>query len=157
MKNSPSSVGSPNSSLSPVSPPIHFFEYLERVRYSETDQMGVAHNKSYFEWFELGRTEFCRQAGLPYRDIEAQGIYLVVAEAHCRYRKPLHYDDPFLIRVGLSEASARKIVFGYEILAAGSGILLATGHTVHVPTNRRAEVCSLPPDLLSRIKAAGKL
>jgi len=59
--------------------------------------------------------------------------------------------------VGLSEASARKIIFTYEILKAGNRTLMATGHTVHVPTNRRAEVCSLPQDLLSRIKAAGKL
>jgi len=119
--------------------------------------MGVAHNKSYFEWFELGRTEFCRQAGLPYRDIEARGIYLVVAEATCRYRKPLRYDDAFFIRVGLSLASPRKVVFTYEIRATGGKPLAATGHTVHVPTNRQAEVCSLPEDILSRLRAAGRL
>jgi acyl-CoA thioester hydrolase len=119
--------------------------------------MGVAHNKSFFEWFELGRTEFCRKAGLPYRDIEARGFFLVVAEAFCRYRKPLHYDEEFIIRVGLSEASARKVIFSYELRAAKDGLLVATGHTVHVATNRQAEVCSLPEDILAKIKAAGRL
>jgi acyl-CoA thioester hydrolase len=119
--------------------------------------MGVAHNKSYFEWFELGRTEFCRKSGLPYRDIEAQGIFLVVAEAYCRYRKPLRYDDLFIISVGLSEVSPRKIVFSYELRAVEGGQLIAAGHTVHVPTNRLAEVCSLPEEILSRIKSAGRL
>jgi acyl-CoA thioester hydrolase len=60
-----------------MGPPV---ETEERVRYSETDQMGVAHNKSYFEWFEIGRTEFCRRKGIPYREIEAQGFYLVVVD-----------------------------------------------------------------------------
>jgi len=113
--------------------------------------MGVAHNKSYFEWFELGRTEFCRSRGLPYRDIEARGFYLVVAEALCRYLKPLRYDDEFVIRVALAEATGRKIVFLYE-LAAAEGGLVATGRTVHVPVNKRAEVCALPEDILAKIK-----
>ncbi|HEX9903174.1 MAG TPA: thioesterase family protein [Acidobacteriota bacterium] len=157
MKNSPSSAGSPNNIFPSFPLPLHYLEFRERVRYSETDQMGVAHNKSYFEWFELGRTEFCRKSGLSYRDIEAQGIFLVVAEAYCRYRKPLRYDDTFIIRVGLSEASARKIVFSYELRAVEGGLVIATGHTLHLPTNRRAEVCSLPEDILAKIKAAGHL
>ena len=148
MKSSPSSASSPNNS--PDSAP-RFLEFRERVRYSETDRMGVAHNKSYFEWFELGRTEFCRSRGLPYSDIEARGFYLVVAEALCRYLKPLRYDDEFVIRVALSEATGRKIVFLYE-LAAAEGGLVATGRTVHVPVNKRAEVCSLPEEILAKIK-----
>jgi len=91
-------------------------ETEERVRYSETDQMGVAHNKSYFEWFEIGRTEFCRKRGIPYREIEARGFYLVVVEAFCKYRKPLRYDQAILIRVTLREATPKKVVFDYEIL-----------------------------------------
>ncbi|OGD26403.1 MAG: hypothetical protein A2Y56_12285 [Candidatus Aminicenantes bacterium RBG_13_63_10] len=114
--------------------------------------MGVAHNKSYFEWFELGRTEFCRSRGLPYRDIEARGCYLVVAEALCRYIKPLRYDEEFIIRIALAEAGLRKVVFSYELRSVPGGALVAVGRTVHVSVNRRAEVCALPDDILAKIK-----
>lgn len=126
-------------------------ETEERVRYSETDQMGVAHNKSYFEWFELGRTEFCRKKGIPYKEIEAQGFYLVVVEAFCQYRKPLRYDQRFLIRVTLREATSKKVTFDYEILAQPDRFLVASGYTVHIATNVRGEVCALPGPVLERI------
>ncbi len=129
-------------------------EIEARVRYSETDQMGVAHNKNYFEWFEIGRTEFCRQRGVPYKDIEARGYYLVVVEAFCRYRKPLRYDQVFVIRVSLREAAAKKVVFDYELLTRKERKLIASGHTVHIVTNARAEVSALPEDLLKKISAA---
>lgn len=89
----------------------NFIEVEERVRYSETDQMGVAHNKNYFEWFEIGRTEYCNQKNIPYKNIEARGYYLVVVEAYCKYKKPLRYDEKFIIRVSLEEITAKKVVF----------------------------------------------
>lgn len=122
-----------------------------RVRYSETDQMGVAHNKSYFEWFELGRTEFCRQRGVTYQEIEAQGYYLVVVEAFCRYRRPLRYDQPFIIRVTLRESTPKKFVFDYEILTKQERTLAAEGYTVHIVTNRGSEVTPLPDPLRAQI------
>jgi len=128
-------------------------ETEERVRYSETDQMGVAHNKSYFEWFEIGRTEFCRSKGIPYKEIEAKGFYLVVAEAFCKYRKPLHYDQPFIIRVSLREAASKKVVFDYEILTKEDRRLVASGYTVHIATNARGEVSPLPAAVLEKISA----
>jgi len=112
--------------------------------------MGVAHNKAYFEWFEIARTEFCRRRGLPYRDIEKRGFYLVVAEAFCRYKKPLHYDDSFLVRVNLREMTPKKFIFGYEILRKEDRRLIASGYTVHIVTNAKAEVCPLPDDLLKQ-------
>lgn len=133
-----------------MGPPV---EIEERVRYSETDQMGVAHNKSYFEWFEIGRTEFCRRKGIPYREIEAQGFYLVVVEAFCKYRKPLRYDQTFIIRVTLREATSKKVVFDYEILTKEDRNLLASGYTVHIATNARGEVSPLPTPVLDRISA----
>jgi acyl-CoA thioester hydrolase len=126
-------------------------EFEERVRYSETDQMGVAHNKSYFEWFELGRTEFCRQRGVTYQEIEAQGFYLVVVEAHCRYRRPLRYDQAFVIRVKLRESTPKKFVFDYELLTKEERTLVAEGYTVHIVTNGRSEVTPLPDPLRARI------
>jgi len=130
-----------------------FVEVEEKVRYSETDQMGVAHNKSYFEWFEIGRTEFCHQKNIPYKEIEARGYYLVVAEAFCRYKKPLHYDDKFLIRVFLEEATPKKFVFSYELLTPGDKKTIALGYTVHIVTDKNADVCSLPEDMLNQIKS----
>jgi len=134
-----------------MGPPV---ETEERVRYSETDQMGVAHNKSYFEWFEIGRTEFCRRKGIPYREIEVQGFYLVVVEAFCKYRKPLRYDQTFIIRVTLREATSKKVVFDYEILTQEDRNLLASGYTIHIATNARGEVSPLPTPVLDRISAA---
>jgi len=116
--------------------------------------MGVAHNKSYFEWFELGRTEFCRLRGLPYKDIEAQGFYLVVVEAFCRYRKPLRYDQLFLIRTTLREATAKKVVFDYEIMSQDQRGLIASGYTVHIATNAEGEVRFLPESILRRISGS---
>jgi len=133
-----------------MGPPV---ETEERVRYSETDQMGVAHNKSYFEWFEIGRTEFCRGKGIPYREIEAQGFYLVVVEAFCKYRKPLRYDQTFIIRVTLREATPKKVVFDYEILTKGDRHLVASGYTVHIATDARGEVSLLPKLVLDKISA----
>jgi acyl-CoA thioester hydrolase len=128
-------------------------ETEERVRYSETDQMGVAHNKSYFEWFEIGRTEFCRRKGIPYKEIEAQGLYLVVVEAFCRYRKPLRYDQAFIIQASLREATPKKVVFDYEILTREGRHLVASGYTIHIATNVRGEVSSLPASILDKISA----
>jgi len=126
-------------------------EFEERVRYSETDQMGVAHNKSYFEWFELGRTEFCRQRGVTYQEIEAQGFYLVVVEAFCRYRRPLRYDQAFIIRVTLRESTPKKYVFDYELLTKEERTLVAEGHTTHIVTNRLSEVTPLPDTIRAKI------
>ncbi len=113
--------------------------------------MGVAHNTSHFGWFELGRTEFCRSRGLPYRQIEERGIFLVVAEASCRYLKPLRYDEEFLIGVALEEISPKKVCFLYELRSLPERKLLATGRSVHVPVNRQAEVVPLPDDILKAI------
>jgi acyl-CoA thioester hydrolase len=114
--------------------------------------MGVAHNKIYFEWFEIGRTEYCRRKNIPYKNIEEEGFYLVVAEAFCRYKRPLRYDEPFLIRVFLEEITPKKMIFAYELVTKKEQKLIATGHTVHVATNAKAEVRSLPQKILDKLK-----
>jgi len=152
MTKSPNSVSSSyKTHLSSEDKP--WIEIQERVRYSETDKMGVAHNKNYLEWFELGRTEFCRQKGIPYKQIEQKGYYLVVGEAFCRYRKPLRYDEEFIIRIVLEQVAPKKVVFKYALLTKEERKIVASGYTVHVVTNARAEVCSLPPEILEKIKA----
>jgi acyl-CoA thioester hydrolase len=152
MTKSPNSVSLSNKThLSSEDKP--WIEIQERVRYSETDRMGVAHNKNYLEWFEIGRTEFCRQRGIPYRQIEQKGYYLVVAEAFCRYKKPLRYDEEFIIRTVLEQVVPKKVIFKYVLLTKEERKIVASGYTVHVVTNARAEVCSLPPEILEKIKA----
>ncbi len=131
----------------------NFIEFEEKVRYSETDQMGVAHNKNYFEWFEIGRTEYCRQKNIPYKDIEAQGFYLVVVEAFCKYKKPLRYDQKFLIRVFLENITPKKVEFAYELVTKEEKKLIASGHTVHIVTNSQAKTCSLPPHIINSLKS----
>jgi len=130
-----------------------YIEFEVRVRYSEIDRMGVAHNKSYFEWFEIGRTEFCRQKNIPYKSIEEQGYYLVVVEAFCKYKRPLRYDDKFLIRVFLKEVTPKKVVFAYELVTRKEKKSIASGYTVHLSTNAKAEVSSLPREILNKLKS----
>ncbi len=153
MKSSRSSDGWPNSP-SPAPPPRLSLVAEERVRYAETDQMGVAHHRHHFVWFEQGRTEFARRNGFPYLEIESRGLRLVVVEATCRYRRPFVYDDVVLIHVGLREASARKLVFDYRLVRQADGELAATGQTVHIVTDAQGRTSSLPQDILGPIQAA---
>jgi len=113
----------------------------------------VAHNKNYFEWFEIGRTEYCRQKNIPYKSIEDQGIFLVVVESYCQYKRPLRYDERISIQVTLREVLIKKIVFEYEILSLDTNRIAAHGRTVHVPTNADARVIRLPDELLQKLKS----
>lgn len=124
---------------------IHSHETRVRVRYAETDQMGVVYHANYLVWMEIGRVEMCRALGVNYREMEANdGIYLVVAEAGCRYRAPARYDDEVTIRTTIAEAKARILRFSYEIAVMESGRLVATGETVHVFCDRNMKPVKLP-------------
>lgn len=109
-----------------------------RVRYKETDQMGIAHHSNYLVWFEIGRTDLCREAGLAYTEIERRGFVLVVAEAGCRYRKPYRYDDLVIIRTRIEEGTSRSIRFGYELRSEDGEALHATGYTLHFWVDRES-------------------
>lgn len=115
-----------------------------RVRYAETDQMGVVYHSNHFIWFEIGRTDFCRQHGFAYREMEQDGLYIVVAEARCRYKAPARYDDEILIRTCLRDVRKRVLVFGYEVYRLLEDELLAEGETVHVVTDREGRPRVLP-------------
>ena len=116
-----------------------------RVRYAETDQMGVVYYGNYFTWFEIGRVEWCRAAGFDYRDMERQdGAMLVVAEATCRSRAPARFDDELAIRTFVLRARSRMVSFGYEVRNAASGELLATGETSHLVTGTDMKPRTLP-------------
>ncbi|HEX5483573.1 MAG TPA: thioesterase family protein [Terriglobia bacterium] len=115
-----------------------------RVRYAETDQMGVVYHSNHFIWFEIGRTDFCRQLGFAYREMEQDGLYIVVAEARCRYKAPARYDDEILIRTCLRDVRKRVLAFGYEVYRLPEHELLAEGETVHVVTDRDGRPRVLP-------------
>jgi acyl-CoA thioester hydrolase len=114
-----------------------------RVRYAETDQMGVVYHANYLIWMEVGRVEYWRQLGMRYRDMERDdGILLVVAELNCRYSAPAFYDEEVVIRTRVTQASARMIRFEYEL--AVDGRLLATAYTKHVFCGRDRRPMKLP-------------
>ena len=94
--------------------------------------MGIAHHANYVVWFEIGRTDFCRVAGVPYTEIESRGYLLVVTEIGCRFRTPFRYDDEVLIRTTLAEAGSRAMRFTYEMFDASGETLRANGHSSHV-------------------------
>ena len=122
-----------------------YTDYRVRVRYAETDQMGVAHHANYFVWFEVGRSEFCRQRGFSYQEMERETeSFLVVAEAHCRYQTPLRYDREVTVRTFLKELRRRAVSFSYQLLDTGSGAVCATGETLHVVVDSRGKPKSFP-------------
>ncbi len=116
-----------------------------RVRYSETDQMGVVYYANFLVWFEIGRTDLCRQYGFAYRDMEEQdGLYIMVAETRCRYKAPARYDDEILVRTCLRAVRKRVLVFTYEVYRETDNVQLAEGETVHVITDREGHPRALP-------------
>lgn len=120
-------------------------ESAVRVRYAETDQMGVVHHANYFVWFEIGRSEFCRARGFSYRDMEKNDrAFLVVAEGYCRYKAPAYYDDELLIRTHITELRRRSVRFGYEIIRLSDGVTIAEGETGHVVTDTNGRVITMP-------------
>jgi acyl-CoA thioester hydrolase len=116
-----------------------------RVRYAETDQMGVVYYGNYFTWFEVGRAEFCRALGFDYKRMEIDDdSFIVVAEASCRYRRPARYDDLLVVRTRLIESRRRTIRFSYEIFKQDTSEQIAIGETNHVICDRLGQFKSLP-------------
>jgi acyl-CoA thioester hydrolase len=102
------------------------------VRYKETDQMGIAHHSNYLVWFEIGRTDLCRETGISYAEIERRGYLLVVTEIGCRFRTPFRYEDEVLIRTSVGEIASRAMTFTYELYDAAGSELRATGFSSHL-------------------------
>ena len=122
----------------------HTIDVRLRVRYAETDQMGIVYHANYLVWMEMGRVEYCRAAGIVYRDMERDdGILLTVVEASCRYVSPALYDEEVTVRTWVAEAYPRMVRFQYE-MAEASGRRLATGETKHIFCNRDRKPIKLP-------------
>ena len=121
------------------------FDTVVRVRYAETDKMGVVYYANYFIYFEIGRVEYMRNLGVDYRRMEIEDdSFIVVAESKCRYRRPARYDDLLRIRTRMLRVKRRTIHFGYEILHHETGELLATGETTHVVCGTDGKPKTLP-------------
>ena len=115
-----------------------------RVRYAETDQMGIVYYANYFVWFEVGRTDLLRESGWDYREMEKEGYALPVIEAHCTYREPARYDDVLDVRTTGMLLSPVRVQFTYEIVRAADAVMLATGTTIHATLDRAGRPCRLP-------------
>ena len=115
-----------------------------RVRYAETDKMGVVYYANYLVWFEVGRTDLLRESGWDYREMEKEGYALPVIEAHCTYREPAKYDDVLDVRTTGMLLSPVRVQFTYEIVRAADAAMLATGTTVHATLDRAGRPCRLP-------------
>ena len=124
---------------------IEFHDTTVRVRYAETDQMGVVYHANYLIWFEVGRVELMRAMGFEYKTMETEDdCHIVVAEAHCRYDKPAHYDEVLRVRTRVTEWRNRIVKFSYEIFRDGDNTLLTTGYTTHVICGSNGRPKALP-------------
>ncbi len=115
-----------------------------RVRYAETDKMGVVYYANYFVWFEVARTDLLRDADWSYRSMETDGFMLPVIEAHCNYRQPARYDDEIEVRTTAELVSPIRVAFAYEVVRPADDTLLAEGRTVHAALDRDGRPCRLP-------------
>jgi acyl-CoA thioester hydrolase len=128
-----------------------------RVRYAETDQMGVVYHSNHLIWFEVGRVELMREMGFSYRDMEREdGCFIAVAEVTCRYRAPVFYDEEVIVRTRLKTVRESVIIFSYELARAGTGALLAEGETTHIVTDSKMKVAAFPDKYLKVFRAAVK-
>lgn len=127
-----------------------------RVRYAETDRMGVVYHSHYLIWCELGRTDYIRAGGMSYRAMEEAGVMLAVAEANVRYRAPARYDDLIRLETTLTDVSSRAVTFEYRILNAETGELLATASTLLVALDSSHRVAKLPVEIRQRLEASAR-
>lgn len=125
-----------------------------RVRYAETDKMGIVHHSNYLIWFEAGRSELCRARGFSYKEMEEQdNALMVVAESYVRYKSPAFYEDVLTIRTQIAEIRSRSIRFIYEIVRGSDGTLIAEGETLHLVTDQNKKVRLIPEIYKERLLA----
>ncbi|HTD22441.1 MAG TPA: thioesterase family protein [Terriglobales bacterium] len=116
-----------------------------RVRYAETDKMGVVYHSHFIIWFEVGRVELLRQLGFNYRDMEIEDdCHIAVVDVRCRYKQPARYDDEIVVRTSLKNMRESLLHFGYEIARAADHALLAEGESTHIAVNSKFEKVGLP-------------
>lgn len=125
----------------------------EKVRFVETDMMGVVHHSNYFRWFEMARVEYLRQAGVLLNDLMDDNIVFPITDVDCKYRMSARFDDSILIEAVLTEVSKVKMVFTYRVVREHDGALLATGRTQNAFTNKQGKIIRLPDNYFSRLSS----
>jgi acyl-CoA thioester hydrolase len=122
-----------------------WYETEVRVRYAETDQMGIVHHSNYLVWFEAGRSDLCRSKGFSYKAMEQEdNALMVVAECYVRYKSPAYYEDILTVRTRVGEIRSRSLRFYYEVYRESDDALIAEGETLHLVTDREKRVRTLP-------------
>ncbi|MFS8540525.1 MAG: acyl-CoA thioesterase [Tissierellales bacterium] len=116
---------------------------IVRVRYKDTDQMGVVYNGNYFTWFEVGRVELLRDIGISYKDLEKRGVFTAVAEAYCKYIKPARFDDEIIIKTRIRKLTEIRVEFEYSLYRKEDELLLAKGYTLHVFVDKNIKPVNL--------------
>ena len=126
-----------------------------RVRYAETDRMGVVYHSNHFVWFEIGRVELLRQMGFSYLDMEEKdGCCIAVIDARCRYKAPTYYDDEIVVRTRLELVRESLVQFTYELKRANTGELLAEGDTTHIVVDKHMQKTSIPDKYMTAFRIA---
>jgi acyl-CoA thioester hydrolase len=125
-----------------------------RVRYGETDQMGVVYHPNYLVWCEIGRTDFIRASGVSYADLERRGFFLAVSDATVRYHAAAHYDDRIRVETRLVDVRSRAVVFEYQITNADTGDRLASARTSLVSLDAAGRPSTLPAEFRAQLEAA---
>jgi len=126
-----------------------------RVRYAETDQMGIVYHSNHFIWFEVGRVELLRQLGFTYKEMEHEdGCHIAVVDARCRYKAPARYDEEIIVRTHLKNVRGSMVHFGYELVRALDGAVLAEGETTHIVIDREMKVTAMPEKYMTVFRAA---
>ena len=126
-----------------------------RVRYAETDQMGVVYHSNYFIWFEVGRVELLRQLGFSYREMEQNDhCFIAVVDARCRYKAPARYDDEIVVRTHLKNVRESLVHFGYELVRLSDGAILAEGETTHIVVDAEMKVRAIPEKYMKEFREA---
>ena len=124
----------------------------EKVRFAETDMMGVVHHANYFRWFEMGRVEYLRQVGISLHELMNDGIVFPISNVDCQYRASAIFDDTILIEATMAELSPVKMAFTYKVLREVDGMLLATGNTQNVFTDNQGKIIRLPQKYLMKLQ-----
>jgi acyl-CoA thioester hydrolase len=122
-----------------------------RVRYAETDQMGVAYYANYVVWFEVGRSEYCRAKGFSYRELEELGYRLAVVDLRCRYKGSVEYDELIVVRTHVKDLKTRMVTFGYAILKKETQEVVVHGETRHLCLNKKGNPSRMPEKFLNRL------
>lgn len=121
----------------------NYSESKIRVRYAETDAMGIVYHANYYVWFEVGRGDYMRRFDMSYKQMEEAGVILPVVESHCRYRQPAKYDDLLTVKTTVKELGGVRLRFQYQVLRDSDNVLLAEGETVHAFTDKTKKPVNL--------------